>query len=188
MKKILASVILLTAPFLFAEGDVYEKLSAELKKFDPVTLAEISIEVDLTNQLTVIHKGTPNGKTTAICSFPCSTGPGKFEMLPPGMKTVIYEAGPGAQGNRPSNQFGGIMRHCLRLRMKNKDGSEAYVAFHSANGNYVPRIPTTHGCIRLPDMVANALFAKIGDGKGGVKREVPVVFTGTTPVLDFGNI
>jgi hypothetical protein len=152
----------------------------------------MTIEVSLTDQEIIIHKGEPAGEKTAVCAFPCSTGPGKYEMVPKGMRTVLYETGPGSEGNRASNQYGGVMRHCIRLRMKNKDGSEAYVAIHSANGEYVPRLPTTHGCIRIPNRAAKALFLKIWDGKsgktkGGVKREIPIIFTGTTPVLDFGG-
>ena len=170
--------------------DVYQSLDGELQKLNSVTLEDMTFVVNLTVQYLEVHRGQPNGESTLVCRFPCSTGPGKYAMIPPGMKTYIYETGPGSEGNRPSYQSGGVMRHCLRLKMDNPDGSEAYVGMHSASGEYVPRIPTTHGCIRLPDRVANALFLKIWDGKpgkvkGGVKRQVPVLFVGVTPTFQF---
>ncbi len=195
MKKFIVILSLFFSfSFCFAADtpSVYEVLDQQVKLLEALPLEEMVIEVSLTEQEIVIHKGSIDGEKNIVAAFPCSTGPGKYAMVPESMKTVIYETGPGSEGNRPSYSNGGVMKHCLRLKMKNSDGTEAYVAIHSANGEYVPRLPTTHGCIRVPNRVAKALFQKVWDGvpgktKGGVRKEVPVFFTGKTPVLDFGN-
>ncbi len=163
--------------------DVYAELNAQVDRLKNVSVEEMQIEINLTHQVLVIHKGEPNGDNTTVAEFPCSTGTKAYELIPKSKKTVIYQTGPGEEGNRDSIQFGGTMKHCLRLKVNNKNGSEAYVAIHAGNGEYVPRIPTSHGCIRLPRRVAFALFNMIKAGSGKVKREVPVVFTGEKPVF-----
>jgi hypothetical protein len=100
-------------------------------------------------------------------------------MVPDTRKTTIYETGKGKEGDRKET-----MRHFVRIVISNSDGSEAVVGFHSSNGKYVPRIPTTHGCIRIPEEAALALFLKVKGSKlGEVSRKVPVLFTGETPKL-----
>ncbi|MBU3668891.1 MAG: L,D-transpeptidase [Candidatus Taylorbacteria bacterium] len=182
---LIASFLALFSP-VFGEDvpDVYAEIDRQVSFLEKVNVEEMYIVINLTRQVLQVHKGVASGEKTLACEFPCATGTTAYELIPQSRQTVIYEAGEGKEGNRPSHQFGGIMKHCLRLKINNKDGSEAYVAIHAGNGEYVPRIPTSHGCIRLPRRAALALFNKVRDGvNGSVKKQVPVTFTGITPVF-----